>query len=68
MQLLTGYLLKPHWPAITIDAAKILGIEQQVGSIAVGKDADLVLFSGDPFEYTTQVRQVIINGQLVSDE
>ena len=54
--------------AITIDAAKILGIEQQVGSIAVGKDADLVLFSGDPFEYTTQVRQVIINGQLVSDE
>lgn len=54
--------------AITIDAARILGIDERVGSIAVGKDADLVLYTGDPFEYTTQVSQVIINGQLVSTE
>ncbi|MCC5826384.1 MAG: amidohydrolase family protein [Alkalimonas sp.] len=54
--------------SITIDAARILGIDERVGSIAVGKDADLVLYTGDPFEYTTQVSQVIINGQLVSTE
>lgn len=54
--------------SITIDAARILGIDERVGSIAVGKDADLVLYTGDPFEYTTQVSQVIINGQVVSTE
>lgn len=49
--------------AITIEAAKLLGIEKQVGSLERGKDADLVLFNGDPFEYTTQVTGVIINGE-----
>lgn len=49
--------------AITIEAAKLLGIEKQVGSLERGKDGDLVLFNGDPFEYTTQVTGVIINGE-----
>lgn len=49
--------------AITIEAAKLLGIEKQVGSLERRKDADLVLFNGDPFEYTTQVTGVIINGE-----
>jgi imidazolonepropionase-like amidohydrolase len=31
----------------------------------VGKDADLVLFNGDPFEYTTTVDQVMIDGQIM---
>ncbi|HYG79749.1 MAG TPA: amidohydrolase family protein, partial [Pyrinomonadaceae bacterium] len=53
---------------ITIDAARLLGIEKRVGSLEAGKDADLVLFDGDPFEYTTHVRTVIINGQVVSEE
>lgn len=53
---------------ITIDAARLLGIANRVGSIEVGKDADLVLFDGDPLEYTTHVRGVIINGQVVSEE
>ncbi|MDW8467259.1 MAG: hypothetical protein RML35_14170 [Chloroherpetonaceae bacterium] len=38
-----------------------------MGSIEKGKDADLVLFDGDPFEYTTHVCQVIINGRVVKE-
>ncbi len=53
--------------AITIDAARLLGIDGRVGSIAAGKDADLVLFDGDPFEYTTHVSGVVIDGQVVSE-
>lgn len=54
--------------AITIDAAKILGIENLVGSIEEGKDADIVLFDGNPFEYTSHVCVVIINGKIVKEE
>lgn len=54
--------------AITIDAARILGVEARVGSIEAGKDADLALFDGDPFEYTTHVTTVLINGRVVSEE
>lgn len=54
--------------ALTIDAANILGIDDRVGSLEQGKDADLVMFDGDPFEYTTHVTGVIINGELVSDK
>ena len=54
--------------AITIDAASILGIDDRVGSLSVGKDADLVLYDGDPFEYTSHVCRVIIDGQSVADE
>jgi imidazolonepropionase-like amidohydrolase len=52
--------------AITLDAARILGLESRVGSIAPGKDADLVLFNGDPFEYVTRVCGVLIEGEIVS--
>lgn len=53
--------------AITIDAAKLLGIEQRVGSLTVGKDGDCALYDGDPFEYTTHCQAVIIDGEVVSD-
>ncbi len=53
---------------ITIDAARILGIDDRVGSLAEGKDADLVLFDGDPFEYTSHVCTVIADGVVVVDE
>jgi imidazolonepropionase-like amidohydrolase len=52
---------------ITIDAAEILGIAKRVGSLEKGKDADLVLFDGDPFEYTSHVCTVIINGKIVKE-
>jgi len=50
--------------AITINPARILGVDQQVGSIKRGKDADLVLHNGNPFEYTSQVLNVITNGKV----
>ena len=53
--------------AITINAARILGIDDRVGSIEVGKDGDLALYDGDPFEYTSHAIGTIINGVHVSD-
>ena len=52
---------------ITIDAAKILGLDNRIGSIAVGKDADLAMYDGDPFEYTTHCTGTMINGNVVSE-
>lgn len=52
---------------ITIDAARILGVDQRVGSLEPGKDGDVVLFDGDPFEYTTHVTGVVVNGRVVSE-
>ncbi len=53
--------------AITIDAAKLLGIADKYGSIEVGKVADIVLYDGDPFEPTTHVTHTILNGKLRFD-
>lgn len=52
--------------AVTIHPAKLLGLDARVGSIAPGKDADLVLYDGDPFEYLTKVCAVMIEGKVVS--
>ena len=52
--------------SVTIESAEILGIADRVGSLTMGKDADIVLFDGDPLEYTTHVQKVIINGNVVS--
>jgi imidazolonepropionase-like amidohydrolase len=53
---------------ITIDAAKILGVDKRVGSIEAGKDADIALFDGDPFEYTTHCTGTIIDGLIVNSD
>jgi imidazolonepropionase-like amidohydrolase len=50
--------------AVTADAAKILAIDDRVGSLAPGKDADVALFDGDPFEYTSHVLAVLVSGQV----
>ncbi len=54
--------------AITLTPARILGIDDRVGSIEVGKDADLALFDGDPFEYTSHICGVIIESEVMSAE
>jgi imidazolonepropionase-like amidohydrolase len=51
--------------AVTLDAAKMLGIDQQYGSIEVGKIADLVLYDGDPLENATHVLFTIMDGRVV---
>lgn len=52
--------------SITSSAAKIIGVWDRVGSIEPGKDADVALYDGDPFEYTTHCTGVVIDGQVVS--
>jgi imidazolonepropionase-like amidohydrolase len=50
--------------AITVSPAKILGIDDRVGSLSKGKDGDVVVFDGDPFEYTSHVQQVLVQGAV----
>ena len=50
--------------AITWNHARIMGIEKRVGSLEKGKDADLVVLSGPPFDSATKVEAVIVNGQV----
>ena len=50
---------------LTANAAQILGVEGRVGSLASGKDADFVVLNGNPFDLSTRVERVYINGRLV---
>ena len=51
--------------AITINPARICGIDNRVGSIEVGKDADFVLFKGSPFDITTPPEAVFMDGKRI---
>ncbi len=62
-----GLTFEQALKSITIDAAKILGIEKRVGSLEVGKDGDVALYDGDPFEYTTHCVGCVIQGSPVSE-
>ena len=50
--------------AITIEAARICRVDDRLGSITVGKDADLAIFDGDPFEIASSVRYTVVNGRI----
>jgi imidazolonepropionase-like amidohydrolase len=54
--------------SVTINAAKILGIADRTGSLEKGKDADLALYDGDPFEYATHCTGTVIDGRLFDGE
>ncbi|MCD8356641.1 MAG: amidohydrolase [Clostridia bacterium] len=51
--------------AITIVPAQIVGLDDRVGSLRVGKDADLFITDGDPFDYRTKVTAVFIDGKQI---
>jgi imidazolonepropionase-like amidohydrolase len=53
---------------ITSDAARIVGVDDRVGSLQPGHDGDVALFDGDPFEYTTHCTGVVIDGRVVSED
>ncbi len=54
--------------AITINAAEICGIDDRVGSIEKGKDADLIVVDGDPLELKSTIDMVFIDGEEVDTE
>lgn len=53
--------------AITINPAKHIGVADRVGSLEVGKDADIVIADGSPLVSTTKIRKVLIDGKIVSE-
>ena len=51
--------------ALTVNPARMLKLEGRLGSIERGRDADLVLFTGDPFAPSSRVKFVIVDGKIV---
>jgi imidazolonepropionase-like amidohydrolase len=51
--------------AVTIHPARIIGVDSRIGSLSVGKDADLVIWSGDPLDVMSRAERAFINGQEI---
>ena len=62
-----GLSMRDALATVTIDAAKILGLEARLGSLEKGKDGDVAMYDGDPFEYTSHCVGTVINGKIVSE-
>jgi imidazolonepropionase-like amidohydrolase len=54
--------------SVTLEGAKLLGLEKELGSLDQGKRADLAFYDGDPFEPTTRIQAVMLGGEFVSGE
>ncbi len=54
--------------AITLTAAEVLGVADRIGSLEPGKDADIIIFDGDPLHYKTRVLQVFIDGIAIGPQ
>jgi imidazolonepropionase-like amidohydrolase len=55
------------WTWLTLNPAKALGIDRQTGSLESGKNADVVVWSGNPFSVYTRAEQVFVDGALLYD-
>lgn len=64
----SGLPLEEGYLAITRHAAQICGVDDRVGSLEVGKDADIAIFTGNPMEVFTRTLYTIIDGQVVYEE
>jgi len=62
-----GLAFEDALAAVTLSPARMLGVDDRVGSLDVGKDADIVLWSGEPFQPTSRVVGVLLDGVLVVD-
>ncbi|MFW6377769.1 MAG: amidohydrolase [Bacillota bacterium] len=60
-----GLAREEAYKSVTINPAEILGIDDQVGSLDAGKDADLVVYSGDPLDIAARVEAVYISGEKI---
>lgn len=61
----TGLPAERALVALTLEPAKLLGIDQQVGSLEVGKSADMLVFDRDPLVQVGRLEQVLVKGNLV---
>jgi imidazolonepropionase-like amidohydrolase len=52
--------------SITLTPAEVFGVSNRIGSLQPGRDANIVVWSGDPFEFTTRVEHVLIRGREVA--
>jgi len=62
-----GLSKEAAWRALTLDAAKLIGVSDRVGSLEVGKDADICIFSHEPSDPRARLLWVIQDGQVVLD-
>jgi hypothetical protein len=53
---------------LTLDAARILGVDARIGSLEPGKDADVLILDGDPLHYRTFVETAVVNGKVVYEK
>lgn len=60
-----GMQMEEGFRAITINAAKICGVDDRIGSLAVGKDGDVAIYDGNPMEVFTKTLCTIIEGKIV---
>lgn len=67
MAVKAGLPMEEGLKAITINPAKICGVADRVGSLEVGKDADIAVFNGNPMEVFTRTLYTIIDGRIVYD-
>lgn len=65
-----GYMkkrgMKNPLEAATVIPAKMLGIDNKVGSLEIGKDADIVIWDKEPLDFYASVKEVFINGEIVN--
>jgi imidazolonepropionase-like amidohydrolase len=54
--------------AVTLAPAEVFGLSDHIGSLQTGRDANLVIWSGDPFEFSTQVEHVFIRGREIKEK
>jgi imidazolonepropionase-like amidohydrolase len=54
--------------ALTSRAARLYGLEDRVGSLEVGKDGDVLVWSGPPFELTSRLEAVLVGGRVIDEE